>query len=63
MTVHLPWNLTFKARRGQFVYLSAQKESRDGSIEARTHLINPYESEETLEGVSGNALGLRLRRD
>jgi hypothetical protein len=38
VTVSLPWNLTFTGAVKQFVYLSAQKTGRDGSIECTIYL-------------------------
>src|SRR5689334_3148660 len=33
--IDLPWSLSFTARAGQFVYLSAQKQSEFGAITCR----------------------------
>lgn len=37
-TVSLPWSLEFGAGRGAFLYVSAQKQQKDGTIRAEIHL-------------------------
>jgi hypothetical protein len=37
-TVSLPWTLEFAARRGAFLYVSAQKQQKYGSIHAEIHV-------------------------